>query len=259
MAHPFTTEELAAEEWREIPADPRRLVSSLGRIWNRDTERYRGRIHVGTPRAGGYRGIQIESAQVGVHCLVLDVFVGARPTKEHEGAHWDGVPDNNRLTNLRWATPKENALDKLRHGTWGPSLTPDRVQEIQRRRKAGESSRVIAAEFGVTTETVNGICRGHTWNEVLDGWTYQWTPKAARVCVNCPNETNRTWAGRCHACNEYWRRHGVDRVLGADGRVPGRPKRLPAPCVQCSRVAPLLLGTLCHTCYERERRARKAA
>jgi hypothetical protein len=51
-----------------------------------------------------------------VHHLVLEAFVGPRPAG-HEAAHGDGDKTNNALANLRWATPKENAADRYRHGT----------------------------------------------------------------------------------------------------------------------------------------------
>jgi hypothetical protein len=51
-----------------------------------------------------------------VNRLVLEAFVGPAPTPEHEAAHWDGDKCNNRLENLRWVSPVENAADKERHG-----------------------------------------------------------------------------------------------------------------------------------------------
>lgn len=51
-----------------------------------------------------------------VHALVLTAFIGPRPTPEHEGCHWNAVRTDNRLWNLRWGTPFENAADKKRTG-----------------------------------------------------------------------------------------------------------------------------------------------
>lgn len=52
-----------------------------------------------------------------VHRLVLSAFIGPPPSENHQGAHGDGNPRNNALSNLRWATPKENNADKILHGT----------------------------------------------------------------------------------------------------------------------------------------------
>lgn len=52
-----------------------------------------------------------------VHQLVLEAFVGPRPDGT-EACHFpDREPSNNRLENLRWDTPGENQLDKVRHRT----------------------------------------------------------------------------------------------------------------------------------------------
>lgn len=50
------------------------------------------------------------------HVLVLEAFVGPRP-EGMETRHLDGNPKNNRLENICWGTPVENAADKKRHGT----------------------------------------------------------------------------------------------------------------------------------------------
>jgi hypothetical protein len=50
-----------------------------------------------------------------VHTLVLEAFVGPRP----DGMvtrHLDGDPSNNRLSNIAYGTPRENSLDRVRHG-----------------------------------------------------------------------------------------------------------------------------------------------
>jgi hypothetical protein len=49
-----------------------------------------------------------------VHTLVLLAFVGPPPA-DMEACHWDDVPSNNRLSNLRWDTKAANAADKIRN------------------------------------------------------------------------------------------------------------------------------------------------
>lgn len=51
-----------------------------------------------------------------VHRLVLEAFIGPCPSGM-ECRHLDGNPSNNRLENLLWGTPLENANDRRRHGT----------------------------------------------------------------------------------------------------------------------------------------------
>ena len=50
-----------------------------------------------------------------VHKLVLLAFVGAAPAR-HECLHINGVPNDNRLINLRWGTRSENMKDAYAHG-----------------------------------------------------------------------------------------------------------------------------------------------
>lgn len=50
-----------------------------------------------------------------VHALVCEAFIGPRPDG-HEVRHLDGDPSNNVLANLTYGTPRENALDTIRHG-----------------------------------------------------------------------------------------------------------------------------------------------
>lgn len=51
-----------------------------------------------------------------IHRLVLETFIGPCPPGM-ECRHLNGNPSDNRLVNLTWGTPHEQALDKLRHGT----------------------------------------------------------------------------------------------------------------------------------------------
>jgi hypothetical protein len=54
--------------------------------------------------------------QVFVHALVLETFVGPRPTKAHDGCHSNGIAGDNRVENLRWDTKRNNRLDDVKHG-----------------------------------------------------------------------------------------------------------------------------------------------
>ena len=51
-----------------------------------------------------------------VHRLVLEAFRGTCPPG-HECCHWDGNPQNNHLSNLRWGTSSENKMDNIRNNT----------------------------------------------------------------------------------------------------------------------------------------------
>lgn len=50
-----------------------------------------------------------------VHRLVAEAFIGPLPEGWHT-MHIDGDNTNNVVSNLRYGTPSENELDKVRHG-----------------------------------------------------------------------------------------------------------------------------------------------
>lgn len=69
---------------------------------------------------GGYRCVNLSvngsAHSRRVHALVMSAFVGPRP----EGmvvCHNNGIPHDNRLSNLRYDTTAANAMDSVRHGT----------------------------------------------------------------------------------------------------------------------------------------------
>jgi hypothetical protein len=104
------------------------------------------------------------------HRLVLSAFTG----EERAGldaAHNDGNKTNNVITNLRWATRKENFADRRSHGTWpinehatAAKLTAEDVATIKARIASGESNGPIAKCFFVTKENISAIRRGRIWN-----------------------------------------------------------------------------------------------
>ena len=107
-----------------------------------------------------------------IHVLVLTAFVGPRPYGMH-ACHSDGDRLNNRLTNLRWDTVRENALDRVRHGTFicgsnqkNAILNEEKVAVIKRRLSNGERQKVLATEYGVALETIHSIKSGKSWRHV---------------------------------------------------------------------------------------------
>lgn len=100
------------------------------------------------------------------HTLVMEAFVGKRPRKM-ECCHYDGNPQNNNLSNLRWDTCKNNHADKVRHGTTNrgercgtAKLTQKQVEAI---RIDIRLQREIAEEYGVLQNTISRIKGGKRW------------------------------------------------------------------------------------------------
>lgn len=107
-----------------------------------------------------------------VHRAVLEAFVGPCPT-EMEAAHLDGNPLNNDLTNLVWATKKENSRHSIEHGTKNRGTRSGKAKldelDIVAIRELGKntlfSTREVGKIFGVHGSTISKIQTGAAW-----GW-----------------------------------------------------------------------------------------
>jgi hypothetical protein len=119
-----------AERWRPIPGWAGYYeVSDHGRVRSVDRVityrgatvpvRYKGRIRSLKRDYKGYLGVRLcagpDRSYQFVHKLVLFAFVGPCPPG-FQCCHNNGIPDDNRLENLRWDSPSENMRDVIRHG-----------------------------------------------------------------------------------------------------------------------------------------------
>lgn len=115
----------AQSEWRPIPGYPGYEVSDEGVVRSCSRKDARGRQrHTLTlrPRVGrrGHLYVALYSGgvrrDVGVHHLVLEAFIGPRPAG-FDACHWNDLPGDNRVANLRWDTRAANVADSMRNGT----------------------------------------------------------------------------------------------------------------------------------------------
>lgn len=170
-----------AEKWLAVGCAPGYEISNDGRVrcWR---PRNRMASAPSEPRAvrtwinhRGYemvtlhRGSRSDTVHRCVHQLVLEAFVGHRQPGQ-EVRHLNGKRTDNTIANLAWGTKRENASDRVRHGTHGigernpfAKLTEAEVREIRRRALAGEVSRVIARDFACDARNVRSIKTGRTW------------------------------------------------------------------------------------------------
>lgn len=171
------------EIWRTIVDAPLYEISNLGRVRNHDryvktangqTRFYRGGLIAPSHNQHGHEKallITTPGAKIMryVHALVAQAFIGPRPDGM-EVAHNDGNPRNNKVSNLRYATPVENNADKSIHGTLleraihpAAKLTERDVDEIFRRLALKHRQKDIAADFGVKRATIGAIAQGRSW------------------------------------------------------------------------------------------------
>ena len=107
------------------------------------------------------------------HAAVLRAFVGPRP--EHmEARHLNGCRTDNRVSNLLWGTQKENALDRVQHGSCAgernarAKLTEQAVAAIRLRYAASDvTHKQLAAEYGVARCVISFAIARTTWPKVL--------------------------------------------------------------------------------------------
>lgn len=171
------------EEWRDIPGyEGYYQVSNLGRVRSLDRvvtrsgfdKRLKGKILLG--RVVDYGRIIVSLSKGGVvrrrkvHSLVMEAFVGPYPDGL-EIRHLDGDPSNNCIDNLRYGTSKENARDKLRHGTYIHGerhplsrLKDEDILEIRRMYVSGEATQAeIGERYGIWQTHVGHIVHGESW------------------------------------------------------------------------------------------------
>ncbi len=174
-----------SEEWKPVPVngyEDNYEVSNLGRI-RRSKPGNWGQypagmiIHV-KPNARGYSQVCLKNngraKGVRVARLVLEAFTGPPPEPYYHAAHNDGVPTNNCLSNLRWATPVENQADRLKHNTYlrgeevgNSKLEEFQVIEMRSLYSTGDISlNNLARRYGINKKTVLDIVKRKWWKHI---------------------------------------------------------------------------------------------
>jgi len=159
------------EIWKPVPGYAGLYsVSNLGEVFSAQTQKV---LNPGVLKSG-YRQVQLCRAgkreQIKVHRLVALAFLGQPPTPRHQVAHNDGIPANNCVENLRWATAKENQHDRRRHGTasigesnYRAKLTANDVLAI---RASTARNCDLARMYGVSWSQIYSIRIRKTWKHL---------------------------------------------------------------------------------------------
>jgi hypothetical protein len=167
-------------EYRDVPGAPGYRVGDDGSIWcNRkwgfrhDTGWRRLKC---TPIKNGYPYFSIgkgnsRGSRRLVSRTVLEAFAGPCPPGM-EACHFpDPSPLNNRLSNLRWGTPKENNGDKKIHGTqpigervYGSVITTALAVQLRNEYARGSMTAAdLARTHGLNHTTVRQVINGRNW------------------------------------------------------------------------------------------------
>jgi hypothetical protein len=115
--------------------------------------------------ATGYGKVWVDGRYVGVHRLVCEKYHGPPPSDSHEAAHGCGNRPCFNEHHLRWATRKENAGDKIAHGTNVGNETRGRYAPVPAAivnlcKASEEMGSVLARKFGISESAVSKWRRG---------------------------------------------------------------------------------------------------
>ena len=107
-----------------------------------------------------------------VHKLIALTFIGPRP-EGLESRHLNGNHKDNCAANLCYGTKKENADDRVRHGTSPVGekhplarLTEMNVKDIRQRSASGVRTKVLANEYGMTMSAIRRAVKRKSWSHV---------------------------------------------------------------------------------------------
>jgi hypothetical protein len=99
-----------------------------------------------------------ETPKTRVQYLVADAWLGPRPPGRWV-LHRNDVGTDNRLSNLYYGTPADNASDAARNGRAGPSLTDEQGARVRALLALGVPMRKVAAFLDVSVRAVHAIKR----------------------------------------------------------------------------------------------------
>ena len=118
----------------------------------------------------GYGKIRYKKKLRNAHAVCLEIYLNQKQPKDMKAAHSCGNPCCVNPLHLRFATPSENAMDRLMHGTANrgeahglSKLKEKEVREIRIRLQSGDIQREIAKDYGVTQGTITLIKCRRNW------------------------------------------------------------------------------------------------
>lgn len=144
--------------------------------------------------SSGYGQLGANGTIRNVHVMACERLHGPRPTGM-QAAHSCGT--DRRCMNprhLRWATPAENAADKVEQGTaqrganaGNVKLTEADVHEIRHAKNAGVRSVVLADRYQVSVRQIDDIAARRRW---------AWLPDVDADLIELPTAATDTPAAR---------------------------------------------------------------
>lgn len=158
---------------------PGYFASNLGEIFSAKREKRLKRLSPSKIAKNYFRiGLSLngKTKTMYVHQLVLLAFNGACPP-QCQCAHLNGVPWDNRIENLIYASRLENASHKHKHGTQPKGQWHERarlsdadVKYIRENIKLGprgkSNTKELALKFKISRQSVREIACGKSWKHI---------------------------------------------------------------------------------------------
>lgn len=152
------------EIWKSVPGSPDLIASDQGRVAS-IVGHLNGNgyvtCHIYKPILGlpaARIGAKRTGYRTGVHNIVARTFLGAPKAGQTQVNHKDGDPQNNKVSNLEWCTPRENLLHAYRMGRKpnGPyKLKAEARQRVRDLYSTGDySQRDLGTMFNVSYHTI---------------------------------------------------------------------------------------------------------
>lgn len=174
------------EAWKDVPGyEGYYQVSSYGTVrslsrrqWNGHKYWYNKEKVLRPGRKKRYDHLQLSKGNkvktFQVHQLVASTFMGPQPVNM-DVCHLDNNPKNNKLSNLKYVSRKENESHKKMYGTLraGEKCNFSKLKEIdvsfvRYLHKKGVSKAKISKMFKVSWYTIFDIITGKTWNSFME-------------------------------------------------------------------------------------------
>jgi len=174
---------------KPVPGFPGYYASRDGRIWSSQYPGPKPPAEIASKRplrelkphrtCQGYRFccLTVGDKQISImaHRLVLLAFVGPPMPDKPYAIHYNDIPDDNRLENLRWGSGGDNMRDAYRNGGMNQNgernhrakLTEDKVRNIRHALAAGVSGSHLAQQHSVCQATISLIKSRQRWPHVL--------------------------------------------------------------------------------------------
>lgn len=160
---------------KEHPYFKNFFITEDGQVFNGKTEKYAVayKNEFGYMVCNVFDPIQNKWKKRKVHRLVAEVYL-PNPNCKREVNHKDSDKTNNRVSNLEWATSKENkdhAWANNLYSVYGEDsewsvLSEEQVHGICRLMEEGARNIDLATSFGVHKDTISSIRTGRSWKHV---------------------------------------------------------------------------------------------